>query len=229
MANRGSEQADKLGEQSWVRNRQLYIADMDVVLGHPEDALKRLDVVWESAVEDEYLYDQRRVLNTKALAYFEMNRTAEAQKTAEELRKIIEQGIIKNHIRLYYHLMGRIELAKNDCSKAIEFFTKGLPLVLPSSDLRPIYADSLGLAYYQSEEWDKAREEYLSLASPKMDRFIKGDIYAKSFYMLGKICEQKGWRGKAVEHYEKFLDLWKDADPGMAEVPDARSRLAGLR
>jgi len=46
---------------------------------------------------------------------------------------------------------------------------------------------------------------------------------------MGKILEQQGNKTKAIEHYEKFLDLWKDADPGIAEVDDARKRLAGLR
>jgi len=43
------------------------------------------------------------------------------------------------------------------------------------------------------------------------------------------LYEEKSWEGKAIEQYEKFHDLWKDADPGFAEVEDARKRLAGKR
>jgi hypothetical protein len=38
---------------------------------------------------------------------------------------------------------------------------------------------------------------------------------------------QKSETAIAIEHYQKFLDLWKDADPGIAE--DVKERLAGLK
>lgn len=42
------------------------------------------------------------------------------------------------------------------------------------------------------------------------------------------IFQKKGWKGKAIEQNEKFLSLWKDAYPGIAEV-NARKRVAGLK
>ncbi len=38
---------------------------------------------------------------------------------------------------------------------------------------------------------------------------------------------QKGQKAKAIDHYEKFLDLWKDAELDIPE--DARKRVAVLK
>jgi tetratricopeptide (TPR) repeat protein len=89
--------------------------------------------------------------------------------------------------------------------------------------------EPLALAYNKMGDLDKAQEEYEKITSLSSGRLFFGDIYAKSFYMLGKVYEQQGNTAKAREHYEKFLDLWKDADPGIAKEVDARERLAGLR
>ncbi len=78
-------------------------------------------------------------------------------------------------------------------------------------------------------ELDEAIEQFERIQELTLGRLNYGDIYAKSYYMLGQIFEQKGWHGKALESYEKFLFLWKDADPGIADVEDARERLAGLQ
>jgi tetratricopeptide (TPR) repeat protein len=94
-----------------------------------------------------------------------------------------------------------------------------------NTDYHALFLNPLAFAYYKSGNLEKAIEEYERIASLTTGRFQYGDIYAKSFYMLGKICEQKGWEGKAIDNYEKFLSLWKDADPGIAEVEDARKRL----
>jgi predicted hydrocarbon binding protein len=70
---------------------------------------------------------------------------------------------------------------------------------------------------------------YEQIISLTVGRLHWGYEFAKSFYILGKIFEQKGWKGKAIEHYEKFLELWKNADSGIVEVEDAKKRLAGLK
>jgi hypothetical protein len=60
-------------------------------------------------------------------------------------------------------------------------------------------------------------------------RRVWGDIYAKSFYMLGQIDEKLGKIKQARASYRRFLELWKNADPGLPEVADAKTRLAALK
>jgi tetratricopeptide (TPR) repeat protein len=86
----------------------------------------------------------------------------------------------------------------------------------------------LARAYFESGDLEKARKQYEAIIGLSAGRMYSGDIYARSFHMLGKIYEQQGKKGKARENYRKFLDLWKDADAGLPEVEDARKRLAAL-
>ena len=54
-------------------------------------------------------------------------------------------------------------------------------------------------------------------------------MYPKSFNLLGKIYEKKGDTQLAIQNYEKFLDLWKDADEDLPDLIDAKKRLAKLK
>jgi hypothetical protein len=51
----------------------------------------------------------------------------------------------------------------------------------------------------------------------------------RAHYYLGLAYERSGWNRKAMEQYEEFLDIWKDAHPALPEVEDASERLEKLR
>jgi hypothetical protein len=74
-----------------------------------------------------------------------------------------------------------------------------------------------------------SRQTYEKITSLTRGRIHWGENYARIFYQLGKITEQQGDKLRARQNYTKFLDLKKDADPGLPEVEDAKKRLAGLK
>jgi tetratricopeptide (TPR) repeat protein len=113
----------------------------------------------------------------------------------------------------------------------VECFEKALSLLSFEYSLsgdQGLFYDSSASAFCRMGDLDKAISLYKELTKLTMGRLLFGDIYSKSFYMLGKIYEEQGDKIQAIKHYEKFLLLWKDADPGIAEVEDAKKRLAGL-
>jgi len=232
QATLGIELAKKLEEKRWESFFHCILAYNHLKSGNLESALKECEDAWRSASEWELLFLQEYALYLKTKTYLAMKSLDRAQNTAFELKELIREGMNRNAIRQYDHLTGMIELEKKNYNEALENFQKALSL-LPFqhsiADRHALFMEPLALAYYRAGDLDKAQEEYERITSLTTGRFIYGDIYAKSFYTLGKICEQKGWKGKAIEHYEKFLELWKDADPSIPEVEDAKKRLAGLK
>ena len=219
-------------EKGWEYSCYLDLAYLNIRNRNAERALEECNKSILIAVEIESTRNQIRGMYFKGLAYLELGLIDEAQRTANELKKVIEGWYGQKLIRYYHNLMGMIELKREKFFGAIGYFEKAISLLPYQNNVARddvLFIDPLALAFYKSGDLDKAREAYERMVSLTIGRLNWADIYAKSFYNLGIINEQKGWKSKAIEHYEKFLDLWKDADPGIAEVEDAKNRLAGLK
>jgi len=230
QAQLGLKLAEEEDYKGWKTGFHFILAYLYLKTGNPEEALKEASKVWESAPENQTFWQQMTDLEIKVYMHIEMKLLDEAQKAADELKELIEKSIYKKNIRSYYHFMGRIELEKGNFSKAIEYLEEALslqpygPLVQDATDIEP-----LALAYYKAGNLENAREHYEWITSLTWSRLSWGDIYAKSFYMMGKIYQEQGKKNKAIENFEKFLDLWKEADPGIPEVEDARKQLAEIQ
>ncbi|NQT80110.1 MAG: protein kinase [Candidatus Aminicenantes bacterium] len=223
------ELAEKLGEKGGESEFHLQLAYRYIISGRFEEALEECEKAWSCAAEAKDPEYQRSVFVLKGLVYLGKGAMNEAQNIAAELKKLTQKGLHRKLIRDYHYLNGRKELKKNNFSRAIKEFEKALSLSSLQHSFSALYLDSLALAYYKAGDLDKAQEQYEKIISLTYGRISYGDIFARSFYMLGKICQEKGLKEKALEFYRKFLDLWESAGQDFPEIPDAREQLTALQ
>jgi tetratricopeptide (TPR) repeat protein len=93
----------------------------------------------------------------------------------------------------------------------------------------PFAMDAIARALAARGRLDEALEEYRLLMTVGPETNLRSLINPVYHLRVAEIYEKKGVKAKAIEHYRRFLELWKDADPGSPEVEEAGKRLAGLK
>jgi len=202
--------------------------------GNFEGALAESQKALQDALKKGSLSSQAWTLQMRGLVELALDNFPAARRTAEELKKCVEGALNQRLVRHHYFLTGMIEYEAGRYADAVDYLNKAIALLPAESwdsdaPWKPIFFNGLAAVYFKSGDLGRAKEEYRRIQSLALVRLQYGDIYAASFYWLGKIAEKEGKKAEAVENYRKFLDLWKDADPGLPEVEDARKRLAGLK
>jgi tetratricopeptide (TPR) repeat protein len=137
----------------------------------------------------------------------------------------------------YYQLLGEVLLAEKSYDEAISALKdakqRKMPWIWVTSSIFGYNFNTtealLAQAYKKKGDLDKAIEILERLTDLNAENRKGRLIYPKNYYDLALCYEMKGQKAKAIKHYKKFLDLWKDADPGITEVEDARKRLSGLK
>jgi tetratricopeptide (TPR) repeat protein len=136
----------------------------------------------------------------------------------------------------YYELLGEILLAEKSYDEAIsalkDMKQRKMPWIWNTRFIIGYNVQGpkvlLAKAYKEMGNLEKAIEIFELLTDPNPENREGRLIYPKNYYELAMLHEMKGQKAKAIGLYEKFLDLWKNADPSIAEVEIARQKLAEL-
>jgi tetratricopeptide (TPR) repeat protein len=231
----GVELAERLEEKWWEACSLTMLIFFRLETGNYKEALQETDKAREAGRKLGSISWQERALFLKGLVQAEMNALTEAEKTAQELKEMIQGWMNPKLIRDYYHLQGMIHLKKKNYSQAITLFERAKSHLQIGWDFGPfdsdqvLFAQPRAFAYFQNGNLEKAQEEYEYIQAIITGILYFGHFYVKSFYMLGRIYEQQGKKEEAIQQYEKFLQLWKEAEPGIPEIEDAKNKLASLK
>jgi tetratricopeptide (TPR) repeat protein len=232
LANQAINVSQSAGQRSFeVRFRERLI-EIFFYLEEWDKALIQINEALPSAVERGSLVQQMRLLVARGKYLLNTGSLQEALKTADELKELIESGLNVKAMRYYNYLMGLIELERKKYSGAVKYLEKAQSQLRPERDSNDVQAKfyfALGQAQHKEGNLLEAQKTFEEITLMTFGRTYCQHFYALAFYEQGKVFEDQGDTTKAIEHYEKFLDLWKDADPGLAEVEDAKERLAGLK
>jgi len=157
--------------------------------------------------------------------YVSLGKFDEAAKLLNQLEAIKTQEYTQNNLANFYRLNGVIDFYKQDYPNAIQNLEA-------SKSLDDDFETRVLLAKIniRNGHYNKAKEEYEYVLRHQYATFFDAlpTMWPLAHYWLAKIHELNQNKVEAIKYYQKFLDLWKDADEDLPELLDARNRISEI-
>jgi tetratricopeptide (TPR) repeat protein/predicted Ser/Thr protein kinase len=172
-----------------------------------------------------------RRLGRPALALAMCGDAAQAEKLAGETSKLFPNGTLWNAVQLPA-IRAAIALKRDQPAKAVE-------LLASASPYERAYPEAVylrGLAYLGLREGAEAAAEFEKILDHKGANWGSawqhpywGQFYSLSYLGLARGSVLAGDTAKAGKAYQDFLTLWKDADPDIPILKQAKAEYAKLQ
>ena len=183
------------------------------------------------------LPESRRPYFTAATAYALAGKPDRARAVlAEYNAEVRDTALRRSQLPFLQRAQGEIALAERRSIDALRDFRRSDSLPDgPAGACDACVYSALARAYDQANQPDSAIhafEQFLVRPANRLSLFNEVDGYylAGTYKRLGELYEQKGNRAKALENYQKFVDLWKNADAELQpQVRAVKEKLARLQ
>jgi tetratricopeptide (TPR) repeat protein len=228
-SNSGNDAAFSLGIRVAPLRKELDAAQQDVWFrGNRERAGRKLDQALIDYPLDS-LQIMERPYGRLVELYSLVGDTAEARRmlTAFE-RSRAEVGHL-NDKRTHHQMLGHIAMAEQQYVEAVTQYRAA-----DEGTCEVCAYPNIARAYDLAGQVDSAiafLDRYVTKRMDPVDQVIEdARSLAGSHKRLAELYDAKGNREKAMSHYSKFIDLWKNADADLQpHVSKARERLAQLQ
>ena len=159
----------------------------------------------------------------------------EVNEVADRIRELVtEYGGDRVLMNFYHLLLAELHLDKGDggaASSQLVQLSSWMARNYPNSVTLMARAKALtGNTRSAIEIYEKLYNNIIHKNDSEGGDFF--DYFAerpKVNYYLAQLYEKQGEAEKARKYYSTFLDLWKNADPDLPDLIDAKERLAGLK
>jgi tetratricopeptide (TPR) repeat protein/predicted Ser/Thr protein kinase len=172
-----------------------------------------------------------RRLGRPALALALCGDAARAEKLAGETTKLFPNGTLWNAVQLPA-IRAAIALKRDQPTKAVELLASASPYERANPEA--VYLR--GMAYLGLREGAKAAAEFEKILDHKGANWgsawqhpFWGQFYSLSYLGLARGYAMAGDKAKAGKAYQDFFALWKDADPDVPVLREAKAEYAKVQ